>query len=169
RRSGGLGGVTTGESDRARRRRPQRRRLGGAVARWIQGRTTERSRAGVHRSSTFGRRDQDAGGRRAVGEFSETGGGVVGGFLPRAHRQCSSRMSVGARACGDGIMTFLNLWKVEVRRALHRRVVWVLIAVALAGIAILGVIAFATSSDLNAALTHAKGDHHPAIMADWWV
>src|SRR5438128_370059 len=66
-------------------------------------------------------------------------------------------------------MTFVNLWRVEVRRSLHRRVVWILILVALIGIGVLGVIAFTTSTDLNVGLIHARGEHHPAIMADWWI
>src|SRR4051794_6619128 len=66
-------------------------------------------------------------------------------------------------------MTFINLWRVEVRRSLHRRVVWVLILVALIGIVVFGVIAFATSSSLDVGLSRARGEHHPAIMADWWI
>ena len=64
-------------------------------------------------------------------------------------------------------MTFTTLWMVELRRSLHRRVVWVLVLLALILIAVLGGIAFASSTHLDAALTHARGQRHPAIMVDW--
>jgi hypothetical protein len=55
---------------------------------------------------------------------------------------------------------------VEVRRALHRRVVWTLIALALTGCAVTGVIAFITSRGMTS-LEVVTG-HHPAAMATWW-
>jgi ABC-2 type transport system permease protein len=60
----------------------------------------------------------------------------------------------------------MNLLLVEMRRGLHRRVVWVLVALALCGCALAGVIAFFTSSD--ASVTELRFEGHPAIMAEWW-
>src|SRR3954462_1687121 len=56
----------------------------------------------------------------------------------------------------------------EMRRALHRRVVWVLVLLALFGICLLGVVAFVDSTRRSVAELGAAGTH-PAIMADWWV
>src|SRR4051794_6337617 len=56
----------------------------------------------------------------------------------------------------------------EMRRALHRRVVWVLVLLALIGICLLGVVAFVDSTRRSVAELGADGTH-PAIMADWWV
>ena len=61
-----------------------------------------------------------------------------------------------------------NLLMSEVRRALHRRVVWVLIGLALIGIALLGIIAFTDSAGRSVAELSREGTH-PAVMADWWV
>lgn len=59
----------------------------------------------------------------------------------------------------------MRLLKVEIRRALHRRVVWVLIALALTGCAAAGVIAFISSSGMAAA--DLAEESHPAVMASW--
>jgi hypothetical protein len=56
----------------------------------------------------------------------------------------------------------------EARRALHRRAVWVLIGLALTGIALLGAIAFTDSTGRSVAELGRDGTH-PALMADWWV
>lgn len=64
--------------------------------------------------------------------------------------------------------TVTDLVMAETRRALHRRAVWVLISIALLGIVLLGVIAFADSTGKTAAELRAGGTH-PALMADWWV
>jgi len=61
-----------------------------------------------------------------------------------------------------------NLIVVEMRRALHRRVVWVLVAMALVGIVILGLVAFFDSAGKTVAQLHENGTH-AAVMADWWV
>jgi hypothetical protein len=61
-----------------------------------------------------------------------------------------------------------NLFMSEVRRALHRRVVWVLIGLALLGIALLGVVAFVDSAGRSVAELSREGTH-PAVMAHWWV
>ena len=63
----------------------------------------------------------------------------------------------------------MTLLAVEARRALHRRVGWTLLAVAGAGIAIAGVVAFFDSSDLDLARLRAEGGLHPAVMTSWWV
>jgi hypothetical protein len=61
----------------------------------------------------------------------------------------------------------LRLLGAEMRRALHRRVVWVLLGLALIGIVLLGLIAFFDSSGKSVAELHEVGTH-PAYMADWW-
>jgi hypothetical protein len=54
----------------------------------------------------------------------------------------------------------------EMRRALHRRVVWVLIGLALIGCGLLGVIAFFDSAGKTVAELRAAGGH-PALMINW--
>lgn len=61
----------------------------------------------------------------------------------------------------------MNLLLVEMRRALHRRYVWGLLALAAVGIAFLGVVAFMTSSGKSVFELQMEGDH-PALMASWW-
>lgn len=61
-----------------------------------------------------------------------------------------------------------GLFASELRRVLHRRVVWGLVAVGTAGIALFGVIAFTDSSGRSVAEMRAEGTH-PALMAGWWV
>jgi hypothetical protein len=61
-----------------------------------------------------------------------------------------------------------RLLVVEMRRAVHRRVVWVLLLLAFVGIAILGIVAFADSAGKTLAQLRVNGTH-PALMADWWV
>ena len=65
-------------------------------------------------------------------------------------------------------MEMIRLLVNEMRRALHRRVVWVLLLLAFVGIALLGVIAFTDSAGRTVTELHADGTH-PAVMADWWV
>jgi hypothetical protein len=62
----------------------------------------------------------------------------------------------------------VNLLWVEMQRALHRRVVWGLIALAVALTALAGVVAFIDSRDLDVRALTARGETHPAVMADWW-
>jgi ABC-type transport system involved in multi-copper enzyme maturation permease subunit len=62
-----------------------------------------------------------------------------------------------------------NLLVVEMRRALHRRVVRVLILIALIGCAFAGVIAFTSSAGRTLAQMHGDGATHPAVMRDWWI
>jgi hypothetical protein len=63
----------------------------------------------------------------------------------------------------------VNLCLVEMRRALRRRVVRVLILLALIGCAAVGVIAYASSAGKTLAELHADGAIHPAVMHDWWI
>lgn len=63
----------------------------------------------------------------------------------------------------------MTLLAVEMRRALRRRVVRVLILVALLGCAVAGVIAFIDSTGKSVADFHANASQHPAMMRDWWV
>ena len=58
----------------------------------------------------------------------------------------------------------MTLFRVEVERALRRRIVRVLVAVALLGIAIIGTVVYVDS----AGLALASDEGHPAVMADWW-
>jgi hypothetical protein len=63
----------------------------------------------------------------------------------------------------------MNLLAVEMRRALHRRVVRVLIVIALLGCVFAGVVAFLDSGGKTAAELHANQNLHPAVLTDWWV
>jgi len=62
----------------------------------------------------------------------------------------------------------MTLWLVEVRRALRRRIVWVLLALAVLGCVVAGVIAFSTSAGKSLAELRLD-DEHPAILEEWWV
>ncbi len=63
----------------------------------------------------------------------------------------------------------MNFFVVEMRRALRRRVVRVLIVMALIGCAFAGVIAFVSSAGKTVAELQVVDGTHPAIMRDWWV
>jgi hypothetical protein len=63
----------------------------------------------------------------------------------------------------------VNLVVVEMRRALRRPVVRVLILMALVGCVVGGVVAFTSSAGRSLAELHANGATHPAVMRDWWV
>lgn len=63
----------------------------------------------------------------------------------------------------------MNLLLVEMRRALRRRLVWVLVVLAALGSAVAGVIAFFDSADLDLQQLRLAGETHPAVMAHWWV
>ncbi len=63
----------------------------------------------------------------------------------------------------------MNLLVVEIRRALHRRVVRVMVLVALLGCVMAGVIAFTSSAGKTIAELHAREAVHPAVLSDWWV
>jgi hypothetical protein len=63
----------------------------------------------------------------------------------------------------------MSLYVVEMRRALHRRIVWALIALALVGCAVAGIVAFVDSAGRTLAELHASGEPHPAVISDWWI
>ena len=63
----------------------------------------------------------------------------------------------------------MSLYVVEMRRSLHRRVVWVLVALALVGCVAIGVVALVDSAGRSLAELHANGQRHPAVMRDWWI
>jgi hypothetical protein len=62
----------------------------------------------------------------------------------------------------------MNLLVVEMRRALHRPVVRILILVALLGCALAGVIGFVASSGKTLAEITAD-EMNPAVLTNWWV
>lgn len=62
------------------------------------------------------------------------------------------------------------LLRIEMRRALHRRAIRVLIGLGLAGCAVAGVIAFVSSLGKTVVELQERGQTtHPAVMTDWWV
>ncbi|MGH9152269.1 MAG: hypothetical protein ACRD03_07725 [Acidimicrobiales bacterium] len=63
----------------------------------------------------------------------------------------------------------MTLLRTEVRRALHRRMTWGLIGLALAGVVVAGVTAFFSSSGLDLARAHLEGEESAAVMRHWWV
>jgi hypothetical protein len=63
----------------------------------------------------------------------------------------------------------VTLLVVEMRRALRRRVVRVLILLALAGCVVAGLVAFSASAGKTIAEFHASESQQPALMRDWWV
>lgn len=63
----------------------------------------------------------------------------------------------------------MNLLVVEMRRAMRRRVVRVMIMLALVACGFAGVIAFVGSSGKTLGELHARGELHPAVLTDWWV
>lgn len=62
----------------------------------------------------------------------------------------------------------MNLLRVEMDRALRRRAVRVLVATALLGCVVAGVIAFLSSRGMTVAELSLDGEGHPAVMTDWW-
>ena len=63
----------------------------------------------------------------------------------------------------------MTLLRIEVRRALHRRAVRVLIAIGLLLCAVAGVVAFVGSSGKSVAQMRLDEEGSPAIMTDWWI
>lgn len=63
----------------------------------------------------------------------------------------------------------MNLLVVEMRRAMRRRVIRVLILIALGWCAFAGVVAFLSSNGKTVAELHSKKGLHPAVLLDWWV
>lgn len=62
----------------------------------------------------------------------------------------------------------MNLLMTEMRRALHRRAVRTLIAIAIVGCALAGVIAYLASAGKTLAQLRLAEDS-PAVMANWWI
>jgi hypothetical protein len=63
----------------------------------------------------------------------------------------------------------MSLVKTEMRRALQRRAVRVLIAIALVGCALAGVVAYFGSAGKTVTELRLDQEGHPAIMTDWWI
>jgi hypothetical protein len=63
-------------------------------------------------------------------------------------------------------MRLARITLVEMRRALHRRMVRWMVVVALGWCVVAAIAAFVSSAD---AFELAKSDEHPARLADWWV
>jgi hypothetical protein len=63
----------------------------------------------------------------------------------------------------------MNLLVVEMRRALRRRVLRVMVALALFWCAFAGVVGFLSSSGKTLAELHKRGQTHPAVLTDWWT
>jgi hypothetical protein len=63
----------------------------------------------------------------------------------------------------------MRLLRLEIERSLRRRMVWVLVAIALAGIVVIALIVFFTSVDATMAELDRPGEAHPALMRTWWI
>lgn len=62
-----------------------------------------------------------------------------------------------------------SLLRTEMRRALRRRAIRVLIAIALAGCALAGVIAYGGSVGKTEIELRLDDEGNPAVMTDWWI
>jgi hypothetical protein len=62
----------------------------------------------------------------------------------------------------------MNLLVVEMRRALRRRVIRVMVLIALGLCVFAGVVAFLSSNGKELYELHQNGSLHPAVIADWW-
>ena len=85
----------------------------------------------------------------------------------RAVRTQRRPLAKGRSARSGGAMRLVHLTLVEMRRALHRRLVWWMVLVACAGCVFTGVVAFLSSDD-PVELAQSSGDH-PAFMVNWWT
>jgi ABC-2 type transport system permease protein len=63
----------------------------------------------------------------------------------------------------------MRLLLTEMRRALHRRIVWVLAGLAVALSIVAGVVVFIDSADGLTAAQERGDELHPAALASWWV
>lgn len=63
----------------------------------------------------------------------------------------------------------MNLLRMEIRRALHRRAVRVLIALAVLGCAVAGIVSWFGSRGKTVAELRFGEEGHPAVMTDWWI
>lgn len=63
----------------------------------------------------------------------------------------------------------MTLTRIEMRRALHRRAVRVLVAIALLGCALAGVVTFVGSHGKSLAELRLDDEGSPALVSDWWI
>lgn len=63
----------------------------------------------------------------------------------------------------------MSLLRVEIERSLRRRMVWTLLAIALIGVVLFGVIAFVSSRGLDVTALDRRGETHPAVLRHWWT
>lgn len=63
----------------------------------------------------------------------------------------------------------MNLLVVEMRRALHRRAIRVLVGLGLAMCVVAGLVAFTASSGKTLFELTTADDSQPAVMRDWWI
>ena len=63
----------------------------------------------------------------------------------------------------------MSLLRTEMRRALHRRAVRVLILIALFGCAMAGTVSWFGSRGKSVAELRFDDEGHPAVMTDWWI
>ncbi len=63
----------------------------------------------------------------------------------------------------------MNLIRVEMRRALHRRAVRVLIVIALLGCVMAGTVSWFGSRGKSLTELRFDDEGHPAVMTDWWI
>ncbi|NNE10670.1 MAG: hypothetical protein HKN41_00310 [Ilumatobacter sp.] len=63
----------------------------------------------------------------------------------------------------------MSLVRTEMERALRRRAVRVLIAIALVGCVFAGVVAYVGSAGKSLAELRSDDEGHPAVMTEWWI
>lgn len=63
----------------------------------------------------------------------------------------------------------MSLLTTEMRRAMHRRAIRVLIAIAVVGCAFAGTVAYIGSAGKTITQLRSDGEGHPAVMTDWWI
>src|SRR5207253_1003532 len=106
----------------------------------------------------------DAGAERSLGDRPAARRAQPGGPLSRADGRNGARTRHNL-AGGSG----MNLIVVEMRRALHRRVVRVLIVLALLACTAAGIIVFVDSAGKTLAELQVGSEQHPALMRNWWI
>src|SRR5439155_11533186 len=132
--------------------------------RGTSGRAAQRRRPCRNITQERGARYRDARAERSLGDRPTARGAQPRGTVSRADR-CSGagvRINLGG---GSG----MNLIVVEMRRALHRRVVRVLIVLALLACTAAGIIVFADSAGKTVGELQFGDDLHPALMRNWWI
>ena len=63
----------------------------------------------------------------------------------------------------------MRLFRLEIERSLRRRAVWSLLLVAIAGIVVIGLVAFLSSAGMTAAEVRRQSGGHPAVVRNWWA